>query len=111
MRDIRHDGGEERASRSRNNRPMKRRVAHARRDRKFVPLDSKTIKTGDRIDVDQMRRPRHAERHHRHQTLAAGKDAAVERSQFRQLRYRLVDGFRSVINKRRWFHYERSGSI
>ena len=104
MRDVRHDGGEQRAGRSRNHRTMKRRVTHAGRDREHVRVDRQTVETGDRVDVDQMRGPRHAKRHHRHETLTAGENAAVERAQLGQLRHHVVDGLWRVIDKRRGFH-------
>jgi hypothetical protein len=83
---------------------MKRRMTHACRDREHVAIDHEAIETGHRVDIDEVSGARHAKRHHRHEALTAGKNAAIERAEFSQLRHRVVDGFRGVINKRRGFH-------
>ncbi len=54
-----------------------------------------------------MRRPRHAERHHWDQALAAGQDAAIARAELGELRYRVVHGFRRMIDERRGLHRAR----
>ena len=82
-------------------------MAHARPDRKHAALDREAIETGDRIDIDEMRRPRHAERHHRDEALTAGEDAAVLRTEFSEVRQRVIDRLRRVVDERRRFHRAR----
>src|SRR5580692_1863391 len=75
--------------------------------RTHAALDREAIETGDRIDVDEMRRPRHAERHHRDEALTAGEDAAVLRTEFSEVRQRVIDRLRRVVDERRRFHRAR----
>jgi hypothetical protein len=105
MRDIRYDGGKQGACGPRHHRTMKRRVTHACRNREHVAIDRKPIETGHSVDINEVSGSRHAECHHRHEALTAGKNAAIEWAEFSELRHCVVDSFRRVINKRRGFHW------
>ena len=107
VRNVAHDPGEQRPGRTFDHRAVERGMAHARPDRKHAALDREAIETGDRIDVDEMRRPRHAERHHRDEALTAGEDAAVLRTEFSEVRQRVIDRLRRVVDERRRFHRAR----
>ena len=104
MGDVGDDVAQERSSRPGNNRAMERRVTDASGNRQRIAFDRKSVETGDIVDVDQMCRPRHAKRHHRHQALPAGEYAAVVRAQFGELGDCLIDSPWRVITKRRRFH-------
>ena len=86
---------------------MKRGMAHARADRKRAALDREAVETGDAIDVDEMRRARHAERHRRDEALTAGEHAPVLRTEFSEVRQRVIDRLRRVVDERRRFHRAR----
>jgi len=83
---------------------MKRGMTHARGNLQHIVGDREPFKTFNSIDIDQMRRPRHAKRHHRNEALAAGKNAAVERRELGELIHDLFDGPWSVISERRGLH-------
>jgi hypothetical protein len=89
------------AGRPGDGRSVKCSMAYAGRDREHVVIDCQSIEAGDIVDIDQMRGPRDAERHHRHQALAARQNPPVKRTKFRELGHRLIDGFWRVICKLR----------
>jgi hypothetical protein len=58
---------------------LRARVAHPCSDDQLSGFDCKLVESGNLVDVDQVNRARHPERHDRHQTLAAGENAAIIR--------------------------------
>ena len=111
MRDIVHDRRQQCAEWSRLDRFMECAVAYARADDQHAVLDNEFIEAGDLVDVDEMCRTRHAERHDRHEALPAGQNAAVLRCDFGQNRQRLIQGSRRVTNKGRWLHGITSSGV
>ena len=89
----------------------RRHDGNQRADRQHAVLDREPVETGDRIDVDKMRRPRHAKRHHRDQALTAGEHATILRSELGEVRQRVFDRLRRVIDERRWFHRARPFAV
>jgi hypothetical protein len=85
-------------------RAMKGGVAHARSDRQGIAIHRKPVEARNRIDVDEMRRPRHTERHHRHETLTAAQNPALKRRELGEHRQDFVRARRRVIGKRGGLH-------
>ena len=82
--------GEQLAERAVRHRLLERRVAHASRRCKSRPsCDLEPVEPGDAVDVDQVPRPRQAERHGGHQALPAGQHAAVVAARARRAARRL----------------------
>jgi DNA-binding LacI/PurR family transcriptional regulator len=81
-----------------------RGMADARANAKPAVLDHQTIKPGDSIDVDEMLRPRQAERHRRYETLPAGQHAAVIVGVACEQVQRFGDGRGGVILERGGLH-------
>ncbi len=79
MGDVARDRGEKRPQRPRRRRAVERRVPHASADGERAVHRPEPVEPGHAIDVDEMRRPGEAERHGRHQALAAGENAPVLR--------------------------------
>jgi len=67
-------------------------------------FDSDLAQFTNAVDVDEMRRPRHAEGHGRHQALPAGEDAAIVGAELGQQGDDIIDGLRNVIAKGGRFH-------
>ena len=104
MRDVADHAGQQGAERPRDHRTMERRVPHAGADGERIAGDRQAVERADRVDVDQVRRPRQAERHGRHQALAARQDAPVVGGELFEQRDRLGDRDRRVIDERRGLH-------
>ena len=66
MGDMLHHDGEHRAEPAVLDLAMKRGMADPRADAQPTLLHNKPVEPGNGVDVDQMRRARQAERHHRH---------------------------------------------
>ena len=105
VRDVAHHRRQQPAQRPVHDRTMERRMPHAGADAKLAVLDRQALERGDAVDVDEMRRPRQAECHDRHQALAAGQDAAVLRRHLGQQRDGFVDRLRCVIAERGGLHF------
>jgi hypothetical protein len=84
--------------------PVERGMAHPGTDCERAAIDRQPVEAFDSVDVDQMGRPRHPERHDRHQTLAAGQNATVQRRKLRQCVNSLLDRSRDMSTKWRGFH-------
>ncbi len=109
MRDVPHHVGEQFAERAVANRAVESRMTHAGADGELAARNGDAVERFDPVDVDEVRRLGEPERHRRHETLAAGKDAAIVAGHLRQQGDRLVDGLRRVIAEGRRFH--RAGFI
>jgi hypothetical protein len=111
MRDVPHDFREQRAEPPVSRRLVKRGVAHARADDELATFDFESVEPGYFVDVDEMRRPRHPERHDRHEALAAGQHAAVLRRDLGQNLQRLIERPRHVADERRGLHANSRGAF
>ena len=104
MRDVMRDLGEELPERAFRRRLFERRMAHRGADEQPAVLHREPVEAGDAVDVDQMARPRQAERHGGHQALPAGQHAAVIGCELGEQRDGFLDGFRRVILEWRGLH-------
>ena len=90
MRDVADDKRQQLPQRTFHHRLVKGGMAHPGTDREGIAIDGEPVEALDLVDVDQMGRPRHPERHDRHQALAARQDTAVKRREFGKLARRPV---------------------
>ena len=104
VRDVMRDLGEEFPERAFRGRLFECGVAHRGADEQPAVLHRKPVEAGDAVDIDQMARPRQAERHGGHQALPAGQHAAVIGCELREQRDGFLDGFRRVILEWRGLH-------
>src|SRR5262245_52608226 len=79
-------------------------MPHTSADAENTVLDRYPRQFGNAIDVDQMRRLRHAECHDRHQALSASKDTAILRPPLGKQRNGFIHRGRAVVGERGWFH-------
>jgi hypothetical protein len=79
-------------------------MAHAGTDRELVAVHREPRQRAHAVDVDEMRRPRQAKCHDRHQALPAGEHAPVLARDLSQGCDRFFDRLRRVILKRRGLH-------
>ena len=113
MRDMTDHSGQHRAERAAAlPDDGRRRGAPARRCAALPSRDGKPVEPGDGVDVDQMRRPRQAESHDRHQALPARQHPAVLRRQFGEQPHRLRAASRGGDRRKARVsppHYSRRG--
>jgi len=87
---MQHPGGrEQRPGRTFDHRPMERGVPRQRANAQFLIFATQKIQLGDAVDVEELRRAREAEVHHRRQALAAGEDLALLAVRGEQIEQRL----------------------
>ena len=86
---------------------MSTSVAYASADRKRPVLDDKTIEIGDAVDINQMPRPREAQRHRGNQALPARKHTAFLGHQFGQEPHRRINRAGGMIGERCRLHRPR----
>src|SRR5690242_21664880 len=84
------DLAEQAAERATAHHALKSRVPHRRADTQRTLLHQKAVEFADAIDVDEMTRPSHPERHHRNETLPPSNHATVLASKFGEQRYRHI---------------------
>ena len=77
VRDVPHDVREQFTERALRCRLLERRVPHGRADAKLPAFDGEPRQLRHAIDVDEVFRPRQAERHGGHEALPAGQHAPV----------------------------------
>lgn len=104
MGDVPGDLGENSPQASRRGAAAQGRMAHQRADPQHTVRDAKLIEPLNPVDVDEIAGPREAERHRRHQALAAREDAAVAGRHFGQDRHRFRHRPRPVIVEGRGLH-------
>ena len=105
VRDVRRDLGEQRAEWALGRRRLERRVTHGGADEQSAVLHFEAVQARDAVDVDEVPRPRQAERHGRHQALTAGQHAAVVARVLGEQRDGFLDGPGRVVVEWRGFHW------
>jgi hypothetical protein len=98
------DKGQQSPQRIFHDRAMEGAMPRAGPDRQDAIGHRQLLKLANAIDVNQMRRSRHAKRHRRYQTLTAGNEATVVGGELAEQPDGLLDCLRRMILERSWFH-------
>lgn len=93
------EGGQDMAQGAFNNTAFKVDMPGKGRDPKPSCSNSRSLRMGNAVDVDEVCRAGKARRHGRHEALAAGNDPCVGPVNSQEVK-RLIDGCRSVIVER-----------
>ena len=104
MCDVPHNRAQQYPERTFGGRTVEVGMTHPRADAQFAVSHCQLVERGDGGDVNQVRRARQTERHHRHQALAARQHPAVLRRQLGEQPHGMIQAGRAMIGEWRRLH-------